>query len=356
MFKLAGSTVPAEKPATLKNTIFRFSEDQLPPSHSFADTTWGITFRSSVVRIVLFKLLGTAILAACMASSQSTGRHAAYSCALAAAVNIVAAVHYYLIWTVRAQRMGGAYEMWRARAPATNYELLDGKDNTHTRSVVFAQELLVDSYRFSDWLCTLVLMTIDLGAQREFATTVDENNPADLGRGPMLISKEVVASLQALMVSFGALYRFYFNEVRHERDPNGGSPTPPPRGTLLGGLGSFLVSCALFSVICWALLSNTASPGESRSAPEQLEHDTVALFVLVLVWIGYPMVMIVSRIWLWDTPGDTYIPSLSLFKDAAYGTLDVTSKAGLAIFVAARAHWCDSECEALLLNVTATEG
>ncbi len=346
MFKIHSLPAPTDRASLSDGTIFRFTEDQLPASHSFADTTWGVTFRASVVRIVLFKLLGTAILAACMASSESTGRYGAYSCALAAAVNFVAAVHYFLIWKVRSQRMSGRYEMWTMRAPAKQYELVGAeKEDAATRSIVFAQELMVDSYRFSDWICTLVLMTLDLGAQREFATLADDNNFFDLGRGPMPISKEIVASLQAAMVGCGALYRFYFNEVRYERNPKGGPPTPPKLGTLLGGLASFLVSCGLFCVICWALLSNTAKPGDNRYAPKILEDDTIALFVLVLVWVGYPVVMLVARIWLWTLPGDAYSSNLSLFKDTAFGTLDVTSKAGLAIFVAARAHWCDASCE-----------
>ena len=47
--------------------------------------------------------------------------------------------------------------------------------------------------------------------------------------------------------------------------------------------------------------------------------------------------------------GDDYSPNVSLFKDFSYGVLDTTSKAGLAIYCASRAYWCDAACEAALV-------
>ena len=61
-----------------------------------------VPFRSSIVRVVVFKLIGTGVLAALMACS-TTSRSAAKSCALAAAVNTIAVVHYWAIWRIRLQ-------------------------------------------------------------------------------------------------------------------------------------------------------------------------------------------------------------------------------------------------------------
>ena len=54
-----------------------------------------VPLRSSVVRIVVFKLLGTGVLSALMAASAQE-KKTAFSCALAAAVNTVAIVHYWI--------------------------------------------------------------------------------------------------------------------------------------------------------------------------------------------------------------------------------------------------------------------
>ena len=54
-----------------------------------------VSCRASIVRVTFFKLLGTGLLAAFMAASVEA--ELAYSCALAAGVNMVASVHYGLI-------------------------------------------------------------------------------------------------------------------------------------------------------------------------------------------------------------------------------------------------------------------
>lgn len=100
-----------------------------------------IPFRASVVRIVFFKLFGTGILAGLVALSDSTDRKTSVSCALAAAVNAIACVHYVLIWRARAQDMPVSYKAWAAKVPRT---LPDAK---RVRNLVFAQETAVDGWR-----------------------------------------------------------------------------------------------------------------------------------------------------------------------------------------------------------------
>ena len=100
-----------------------------------------VPFRASVVRIVFFKLFGTGILAGLIALAQSTDRETSISCALAAAVNAIACVHYYLIWKTRAQDMPVSYKAWGAAVPRTS------PDPKRVRNLVFAQETAVDGWR-----------------------------------------------------------------------------------------------------------------------------------------------------------------------------------------------------------------
>ena len=51
-------------------------------------------------------------------------------------------------------------------------------------------------------------------------------------------------------------------------------------------------------------------------------------------------VAIAARAMLRGVRADEYTESCSVFKDAALGALDLASKAGLALFVALRAHDC----------------
>ena len=292
-----------------------------------------VPFRASVVRIVFFKLFGTGILAGLIALSDSTDRKTSVSCALAAAVNAIACVHYYLIWKTRAQNMPASYKTWGATVPRT---LPDPK---RVRNLVFAQETAVDGWRHSDWLCTLVLMTLDLGAIRE---NVAENTAGEAFaiESTGWLSKEVSALLQGLLIFFGTCYRFYLNEGR-------GSWT-----VFVAAMISFFFSFLCFVFILVSLvggIDNTNLPPWNDTYKG--DHvDLIMLQVLVYVWIGYPLVSIVTRVWLWwvydrkegDDKHTAYGPYLSMFKDLSYGVLDTTSKGGLALYVAVKAQWAFS--------------
>lgn len=95
------------------------------------------------------KLGITGIIAALVAGT-TPNRNAAWSCALSAAVNAVACVHYWLVWGIRAQSMPTGYEHfasgrtlqgdWTGRKRADDFKQLD-------RDRMFAQELAVDGLR-----------------------------------------------------------------------------------------------------------------------------------------------------------------------------------------------------------------
>lgn len=182
-------------------------------------------------------------------------------------------------------------------------------------------------------------MTLDLGHFRELFTTAG-------GADDMPIPKEWLAVMQGTMIGAGASWRFYFNETRFKKD-SGVSPNMK-LCTRIAGWSCFLVASALFSVIVWGLLAGVNSPMDYSDST--LRTDAYALHVFVLVWIGYPIVAVMQYLFLelggWY--GDDYSPNVSVFKDLSYGLLDTTSKAGLAIYCASRAYWCDSVCEAAL--------
>lgn len=198
--------------------------------------------------------------------------------------------------------------------------------------------------------CTLVLLTLDLGHLREYLTAVSGGFIP-----PMPIGKEWLASLQAAMILFASVYRFYTNEARPradaEKTPSGGLRTPC--GTMLIGWMSFLASCAIFGVIVWAFLDGL--PDASDVVVPSVGYDLICLRVLVLIWCGYPLVVLASRAAHWNIPGDQFNATWSTIKDISFAFLDVTSKAGLAIFFVLKTTYVSADAEAALLlraNVT----
>ena len=343
---------------TLEDTLgFEFASEQLPDAYRFSRLGgWNVSLRSSIVRIVTFKLIGTGIAAFVISTSSHTGTYTAYSCALCAAVNFIAAIHYVLIWMVRAQNLPSGFSTWRAmigRVPeppeersllTVCHEKAYENQIAHDKVVVFAQEIAIDGLRYSDWACTLVLMVLDLGHLRDWMLDVERESA-----GTMPIAKEWVAVMQPIMVLFGSIYRFYFNELRGSVNKATGNPQKPDTTTILGGSLCFCISTGLFVATVYALLGNALEPSkftaniDGRAAG--LKTDAWALRVFVWVWVGYPVVAIMQRLLLIGVKPDEYTANVSLFKDLAYGVLDVTSKAGMAIYFATKASWLTAELE-----------
>ena len=71
----------------------------------------------------------------------------------------------------------------------------------------------------------------------------------------------------------------------------------------------------------------------------------------MLVWIGYPVIAMASRLAHWRIPGDRYNATWSTIKDVTFAFLDITSKAGLAIFFVIKASWVDGATENALVAV-----
>ena len=138
----------------------------------------------------------------------------------------------------------------------------------------------MDGLRHSDWLCTLVLLTLDLGHLRTYL------HYATAGVIPeMPIAKEWVASMQALMIFFASVYRFYLNEGRSYLDGSGGT-SPPNWPTFTMAVLSYISACVLFGYIVWALVDGL--PATSDAFPAHVNTDIICLQVFVWVWVGVP--------------------------------------------------------------------
>ena len=140
-------------------------------------------------------------------------------------------------------------------------------------------------------------MTLDLGHLREF---MHRASGGDIHEMP--ISKELAASCQALMICFATISRFYTNEGRDGK-----------ACTVIIFVGCYLIACALFVIICWALLSGLPSTDVVAYEPT-LQNDIVALQILCLVWVGYPCVSVIARVMHIGAKQDEYSATVSFVK------------------------------------------
>ena len=139
--------------------------------------------------------------------------------------------------------------------------------------------------------------------------------------------KYTAALLMPLMVVLGGIYLF-----------------PPNNCNIVLKVFGIAGACAIFGVVLWGILepvlSNACRIGVNATditgycpiIEGNLKTDKDAVLILTFLWIGYPMVGILSLIardW----------PSVETGKDFLYAVLDVTSKGGLAMFVAFRSTW-----------------
>tara|TARA_B110001452_G_scaffold259855_1_gene256701 strand:+ start:735 stop:1259 length:525 start_codon:yes stop_codon:yes gene_type:complete len=104
-------------------------------------------FRSGIIRVALAKLSATGVLAALVAISASD-REAAFSCALAAAVNFVACAHYHYILRIRAQDMPPGL-LHFASGRNLKGEWVGDDDKEYDDAKLFLQEMAVDGLRYA---------------------------------------------------------------------------------------------------------------------------------------------------------------------------------------------------------------
>lgn len=112
-----------------------------------------VPFRGSLIRVIFFKLLGTGVLAGLTAAGSSDSG-VVKSCALAAAVNTVACVHYLFIWRVRIQAFN--IKPLDAMGVGIDRSGTSFADQAYANAKrTFVQEIAVDSLRHSDWIVTV---------------------------------------------------------------------------------------------------------------------------------------------------------------------------------------------------------
>lgn len=358
-----------------------------------------VPLRASIVRLPLFKLIGSGA-AALLTAAGSSDPFAVKTCAFAAAVNLVAVLHYYAIWQLRLQNIaGGALTAFmvriRGRGDAeqeTQYLNLN-KEAAENAGKLFAQEIAVDSLRSSDWAVTvraratghgathvhthiythrqlspwtfrlpsqLVLLYIDLHAVAQKV-----NNPSAPGE---FLPSHWGSAFQAFVVFLGSLTRFLCNNLRPLENTGDHSARPLPRNGWLVAIGilSFVAATAVWVVSIVNLLDMVGLPDDAIDA--QSREDCWFVRLVVYVQLGYPAIAIAEIVWLnfFSTdlrdepgvdgrnamtglptsapkrnkrrmPGSQMDPVLSLVKDVGYGTLDTLSKGGVAVYLVLRA-------------------
>ena len=204
-------------------------------------------------------------------------------------------------------------------------------------------------------------MTLDLGHLREYLYY------ATAGVIPeMSIAKEWLSSFQALMIFFASVYRFYCNEGRSVLTPEGRTQQKAVEGasggnkdrpaswlTVTAAWISFVLAMVFFVVVIWGLLDGLPDDAAMDAAmfPSHIKADVYSMRVLVLIWLGYPLVTLAARLGHWGEPGDKYSGSWSTFKDIMFAFLDVTSKSGLALYFVLKASWVSGAAENALVAV-----
>ena len=293
--------------------------------------------RSSVVRVVFMKLGGIGLAAALTAGAHPGRQDIVESCAWAAAVNFIACVNYWFIWSVRAQSFSvGPYSKWMVK---TGYNGAKDRASEELHAKLYAQEMAVDSFRHTDWTVTLPLMFLDL---HKLAEDVSLEQPP-------LVTREVGAFFQTWIILLGSVGRFFVNEMR----PDNNGKRPQTYWKFGVGMFSYLSSCAIFAICVYNLMAQVgweiidASDG---CLPKLYKsRDQIAIHVIMWTQLGYPLATFVSVVWLnlfardlrkgrakERMPGNQYSPWLSTLKDMAYSSLDITSKGGLAFYCVLR--------------------
>jgi len=269
--------------------------------------------------------VATGSIAALVAAATSRDG-VALSCALAASANLIAAIHYRMICESFGTR---PFAPKRARLQANKWaRACTGtvrQEQADDEAARACDDVTVDNYRYSDWLVTLPIMTLDL-----FKLAGDVNGGVQPLPNVAVVNEYTLSAIMAVMVVFGTAYqRLSTGDL---------AVLNKPTSSLLSA-ACFLCAMAIFVFVLVALnqdlhIGSCAEHTSCTSARRaELRAEQIAVRVLSFVWCGYPVVSLVATLCsLWAGAGS----KVSLFKDAAYGALDAASKGGLALFAALR--------------------
>ena len=314
-----GSAVPAEERKLLDQDWFRNSR----LAADFEDTGFlDVGFRSSIVRIASAKLALAAVVALATATAAPTAKLGA-GCGIAGGVCVVAFAYYRMITRVREQQAPRGYAKlalrWVARGAAAPTEGATAGQRT------FAQELQVDGLRFSDWITTLVFMTVELHLIADDAAGDDGFLGLFWG-----------STLVAFQVLFGTIPKSYFNSLRKATAADGARVEQPLLNWALSLIG-FALGVAIFVAVNVDLVVRAGWPGDLSG---HARDDALAVWLVCTAQIGYPILYVVEWLWLRlsdDLPEDEYSAALSGMKDIVIAFLDISTKAGTAFWSVVRA-------------------
>ena len=175
----------------------------------------------------------------------------------------------------------------------------------------------------------------------EHANPLTIVNGTDTGAPEMfaglgVLTRDACAALQPVIIGLGSVPRFYLNEFKVADGEDPVSLTQIGIGVLAWG-GAF----AIWLVCSLSLHSRVWKDGVM---PEDNMRSSDQTVVTAIVWlqVGYPIVSVGELAWRrWvgkskGKTGDTYDATLSFVKDFLFGTLDVLTKGGLAVYCAGR--------------------
>lgn len=275
-----------------------------PPSRTTSHNSLNVF----VIRLTLAILIASTLLAAFGALSNYSKSRQVLSCAISCTVCFTAAMHYRGILSIRT-------------GESSLFSIVLHTGNTAPLEPVSAEEAFlqdenVDLLRHGDWLITLPLLGIEL---------CNLLNDSSVKNPP---SPWLIAILLLLVVVFGAVYRFPFQEGRLVPQRDGSVSTTTRTLAIL----SWIVAGALFT---WVVVDLLMAAAHVTTSSEVANHTT-AVVGFVLVWILYPVVSIASLVVIVINNYADRQPIAAewvVLKDVGYGVLDVVSKAGLALYI-----------------------
>jgi len=250
--------------------------------------------RASAIRVVAGSMLLGAVFAA-IAALVAPDAKDRVSCALSAAVCIVAFYHYVKLCKIRDQEGTRVTLSKPGEVPSGQASELKWS----------WQEMVADGVRYSDWAVTLPPLVVELHLMVNGHTH--------------LFSVAWSCLLVVLMVALGAFSRLGTDELV--------PPAKDENATLARGIGlfSFLGSCVCLFLVLFNLLSGLGD-----------DPSNGWVFAFSLPWSFYGITALLAIVWRqFQTEG--YPEALSITKDILFGFLDVWSKAVFAFWVASKA-------------------
>jgi len=261
-----------------------------------------VFFRSASCRVVSGSMMlsGIASALACIVTDLPESR---VGCALSTAVSLVAFYHYGKLISIRDQSGSRVSLSKPGDVPM-------GQD---TSLKIGWQEMAADAVRYSDWGVTLVFLVVELHLLLHGAVE------------PKWFGIPWAVTLTVSMIALGAYTRFGTDELVPIRSDQKKSLLDG--FARLSGLLAFALACVCLFFVMYNLLGNVTTANDPTGG---------WIFAFSIPWVGYGVVSIVSMI-VRQMFSEGYPEALSVFKDIAYGTLDVWSKAVFGVWVATKA-------------------